>query len=435
MKLYVIASMIIASMFAILINILNTQQPTAMNLLGSSAVCVVIGLLSWYCTYRYYTDDKKEIVSSAKPIKNDIELLHVLNNINHAVLITDAQQRVVAVNQSAANFFDFELENSNGLKLPKLINDTQLCDAFENYIHHQTEDFMYPQVMHEDGVIPGFNQVKFSKIQDTTSELFMIVLSGSHHDEFAAKIRERFLDRASHEFRTPLAAIQAYIEMLLDGEADDEKTRQAFYNIIQSETIRLTRLVEKVLKISSIEAGDVKTNMQVIHLDSIVDTVILDVESKREIKGVKLLRIINISRDESMVFGDKKLLSEAIDNVISNAIKFTPRNNEIQIECTVDVLRGVVGLEVRDDGVGISEKELPYIFEKFYRGETNEWYAKGAGLGLSLTRHIIKDVHGGTIKASSEISKGSVFRIELPLRSNCVVDRSRSNTQVEGSVL
>ncbi len=397
-----------------------------------SLIAVLVVIFSMmYLGIKKITTNKRCVDSRL----NQLELGDVLNQFKHAVIITDSNQNVIKANKAAANFLGFNHDMASGKNLLDLTDNSQLCEALVNYTQDRVDDFVYPQVMHEDGIVPGFNQVEFSVLDIGIESCIMTILSGSHHDEYATKIRERFIDRASHEFRTPLAAIQAYIEMLLDGEADDEKTRHAFYNIIQSETKRLTSLVEKILKISSIEAGEIKTNMRVINFDTLLDSVILEAKDDCGAKNIDLLRVANISREESMIFADKELLSEAINNIITNAIKFTPRDNVVKIETDVDVNRGVVLLEVSDNGVGISEKELPYIFEKFYRGETNEWYAKGAGLGLSLTKHIIKDVHGGTIKASSEISMGSVFRIELPLRSSCVKNSARASTHVKGSLL
>ena len=416
-------------MLATIQNILATDLTTVMNPYGFVIVGAVVGIL----LYRMISSIK--LFTNKSEDTKKLDLQQILNSINHAVMITDETQVILAANKSAANFLRFDINSAVGENFNKLVDNSQLCEALQSYTNGQSDDVVHPQVIHEDGVIPGFNQVEFSKIIVDGKTKVVMVLNGSHHDEYATKIRERFIDRASHEFRTPLAAIQAYIEMLLDGEADDEKTRQAFYNIIQSETTRLTLLVDKVLKISSIEAGEVQTQMKVLNLDEIVDASIEKVLTQSDLKGVEFCRADNSSRGESLVFADEGLLSEAITNVINNAIKFTPRNNKVYVKTGVDVLHGVVTLEVKDEGVGISDVELPYIFEKFYRGETNEWYAKGAGLGLSLTKHIIKDVHGGTVKASSKIGKGSIFRIELPLRSNCVINSARESTYVEGSTL
>jgi two-component system phosphate regulon sensor histidine kinase PhoR len=239
------------------------------------------------------------------------------------------------------------------------------------------------------------------------------VLQDMTKEKEVAEMKNDFVSSVSHELRTPLASIKAYVEMLIDGEADDEKTKREFYDVIQGEANRLSRLIDNILNISRIESGLVKVNKQPQSL-----TVILK-EAIEVITPQAKLKQVTIDEQLTPVFyqtqADKDMLYQAVLNLLSNAVKYTPDGGRITVQTVTDEAKRTVSARISDTGVGIPPKDLPFVFDKFYRAEANNRMAKGTGLGLSLVKHIIETVHRGRIFVESTVGKGSCFGFELNL--------------------
>jgi two-component system phosphate regulon sensor histidine kinase PhoR len=228
-----------------------------------------------------------------------------------------------------------------------------------------------------------------------------------------AQMKNDFVSHVSHELRTPLASIRAYVEMLVDGEATEEKTRREFYEIIQSEANRLGRLIDNILNISRIESGLVKINKRPLSLSVIMKEAIEVIAPQARTKNIEIEERVPPAFYETMA--DKDMLYQAVLNLMSNSVKYTPEGGKLTIETVVDESKRKVTARITDTGVGIPAKDLPFVFDKFYRVEANSKMAKGTGLGLSLVKHIVESVHHGRVFVLSEAGKGSTFGFELDL--------------------
>ena len=236
---------------------------------------------------------------------------------------------------------------------------------------------------------------------------------GHAHERELSEMKNEFVSMVSHELRTPLASIKAYVEMLIDGEAQDAGTQKEFYEVIQNEANRLGRLIDNILNISRIEAGLVRATRKPHDLGGILSEAI-DVVAPHAAQ--KSITIENRRDSQSQrVLADRDMLYQAILNVLSNAVKYTPNGGSIAVQTAADPERGKVLIRIIDTGVGIPPKDLPFIFDKFYRAEANKRIAPGTGLGLSLVRHIVETVHGGRVSVESHVGCGSCFVIELEL--------------------
>jgi len=228
------------------------------------------------------------------------------------------------------------------------------------------------------------------------------------------KRHAEFLSAASHEMKAPLAAIRAYTELLLDGEATDETTREEFISTIETQAQRLQRLVENLLNIARIEAGIMKVHKQTISVNEILQ------EAGRLMIAAATEKNIALTMELSPLYlpinADRDLMLQAVINLISNAIKYTPNNGRVTVRS--QLRDETIMIEVEDTGVGMSPDDTKRVFEKFYRVEAHKNMAPGTGLGLSLTKHIVEDVHGGTISVRSKPNEGSVFAIVLPKASS-----------------
>lgn len=228
-----------------------------------------------------------------------------------------------------------------------------------------------------------------------------------------ADMKNQFVSHVSHEMRTPLSSIKAYIEMLADGEVEDEPTKHRFYETIQSEADRLSRLIDNILNISRIESGVVQARREPLSLQQIVGEAMSLLRPQAQAKGVELTEAP--CPVTYQVFADRDMVLQAVLNLVSNAIKYTPKGGKIGVELGVDEHAQRVTVAVTDTGVGIPEEDLPRLFEKFFRVAGHERMAKGTGLGLSLAKQIVERVHAGRLTVTSEVGKGSTFTMALPM--------------------
>ena len=226
-------------------------------------------------------------------------------------------------------------------------------------------------------------------------------------------MKSEFVSKASHELRTPLSSMRAYVEMLVDGEAQDEETRQEFYGIIQAETDRLARLVDNMLNISRIEAGIFEVERDMVDVQELVERAVQTIEPQARSRGQALHT--EIAPIGAIVEGDADMLQQVVLNLLSNAVKYTPEGGRITVSVDSDTLTRSVHVAVSDTGLGISPRDAEQVFEKFYRVENYKRVAKGTGLGLNLCRHIIERVHRGQIGLESTLGMGSRFWFSIPM--------------------
>jgi two-component system, OmpR family, phosphate regulon sensor histidine kinase PhoR len=239
------------------------------------------------------------------------------------------------------------------------------------------------------------------------------VLHDVTREKEVSEMKNDFVSMVSHELRTPLASIRAYIEMLIDGEAQDAKTQHEFYEVIQNESNRLGRLIDNILNISRIESGLVRINKQPQSLAVVLKDAIDVIGPQATQKQIKIEERLPPVFYQTLA--DRDMLYQAVLNLLSNAVKYTPNGGTVTVEASAEEGRKKVLTRIIDTGVGIPPKDMPFIFDKFYRSEANNRMASGTGLGLSLVKHIIETVHHGRMLVESHVGKGSSFGFELDL--------------------
>ena len=227
----------------------------------------------------------------------------------------------------------------------------------------------------------------------------------------ANRMKDEFLAVLSHELRTPLNAIVGYSRLLRGGMLDAEQAERAL-ETVERNSRWLTQIVEDVLDVSRIVSGKIRLDVQTVELPSVIDNAVATVQPAADAKGVTLQTVIDPRAPA--VSGDPDRLQQVVWNLVSNAVKFTPRDGRVQIR--LERVNSHVELSVSDTGIGIRRDFLPYVFERFRQfdaGPTRK--TGGLGLGLSIVRHIV-EMHGGTVHASSEgEGKGATFNVRLPL--------------------
>jgi two-component system, OmpR family, phosphate regulon sensor histidine kinase PhoR len=227
----------------------------------------------------------------------------------------------------------------------------------------------------------------------------------------AESMREKFLTAATHEFRTPLANIRAYAESLDMGHDIDPEARKHFYNVIQSESQRLSQLVDDLLDISRMQAGALSLDRNEIDLRRLVEEAASKIQGQATDKQQQLR--VEFPPKFPKLAGDKNMLSAALVNLLGNAVKYTPEGGKISFR--VDANSRFVQFSVSDTGIGIAPEELSDVFDRFFRSEDDRVQTiSGSGLGLSLVQEVAR-LHGGDVYVESVLNQGSTFRIEIPL--------------------
>jgi two-component system phosphate regulon sensor histidine kinase PhoR len=343
----------------------------------------------------------------------------ILYSISDAVLVTDPFDELVLANESAARTFDFDLASVSRTPIEKVVTDERMVSLIREM--RQSGSTSGRRIVEHAIRAPGAAgtsrafKITLSCVQDQNHDAagVVAVLHDMTKEKEVAEMKNDFVSSVSHELRTPLASIKAYVEMLIDGEADDDKTKREFYEVIQNEANRLSRLIDNILNISRIESGLVKINKQPQSLMVILKEALEVIAPQAKLKGITLEEKLTPAIYQTTA--DKDMLYQAVLNLLSNSVKYTPEGGTITVATVVDETKRKVTTRISDTGVGIPPKDLPFVFDKFYRSEANSRMAKGTGLGLSLVKHIIETVHHGRIFVESHVGKGSTFGFELDL--------------------
>jgi signal transduction histidine kinase len=223
------------------------------------------------------------------------------------------------------------------------------------------------------------------------------------------RVKDDFIASVSHELRTPLTSIRGYLELILDNEVGEVNEEQReFLKIIERNSERLLSLIGDLLFSAQVEAGRVELDLEDTELGVLVDDSVESARPRAAANGVELTRS---TTDALALRGDTKRLSQLLDNLVSNAVKFTPSGGTVAVSLTR--VNGCAVVEVSDTGPGISPEDQAHLFERFYR-TSSAATIPGTGLGLSIAK-VIVEAHGGVMEVASDLGSGTTFRVELPL--------------------
>lgn len=354
-------------------------------------------------TFNYMASQLKSMLMEISSEKNKFEL--ILNFMTDGIVAFNAEGNIIHINSSARNLFDLnqDLLTFDGVmeklglaySLPDLLAKKNLVEINEN-IEFKDKFFKiyFASFTDNDNMVGGIIAV----LQDYTEEKKL------------DNMRKEFVANVSHELKTPLTSIKSYTETLLDGAVEDAEITRNFLKVIYSESDRMDRLVKDLLLLSKHDSG-MKLNMKPLSLKKLTGSVADRLRMSAREKN-QSLRIIEESQPP-YISGDRDRLEQLLLNVIGNAIKYTPEEGEITIY--IGITDNNAYIKVADTGIGIPEKDLDRIFERFYRvDKARSRQMGGTGLGLSIAQEIAKS-HGGSIQAKSELNKGTEITITFPL--------------------
>lgn len=220
--------------------------------------------------------------------------------------------------------------------------------------------------------------------------------------------QQQFVSDASHELRTPLAVIQSRADILLRSPSDTIEEKALDISIISKECRRLTKLVNNLLLLARSDSARVDVKKENFSVTKLLEEVI---SNYNEIAELQNKNVVLKSDGEVEMKADAERIHQLVVILLDNALKFTKENGEIIVHCKK--MNNGIELSVADNGTGISKKDLPYIFDRFYQGEESRSRTDGTGLGLSIALWIVEQ-HNGKIRVSSEEGKGSIFKVMIP---------------------
>jgi two-component system phosphate regulon sensor histidine kinase PhoR len=332
----------------------------------------------------------------------------ILGSMVEGVLVVNGAERVVFANHSFAEILELRVPPQAGSSLVEVVRQTELIEAVRKVLSGE------PRV--ESEIVTGtlrqhFFAATVASVSATETNGAVIVLHDITALRKLERVRRDFVANVSHEFRTPLTAIQGFAETLLAGAMNDPQNRERFLGIIVEHSRRLARLTEDLLMLSKMDADRLELEKRRIPVGAFVESCI-ETSSPRAKERDLMLRV-NLAPHVPDIAGDRRRLTEVLQNLLDNAIQYTPAGGEITVSAAQE--NGEVIFTVADTGIGIPQSDQPRIFERFYRVDVaRSREVGGTGLGLSIAKHLV-EVHGGRIWVESEVGRGSQFHFSVPL--------------------
>lgn len=344
----------------------------------------------------------------AKISHEKTQLKTMLTGMVEGIISLDQNMKIVFCNRSAYQILGIEQKDIRGLTINRAINLHELNELAEKAKSKQ-------ELIEEEIVIRrDLKKITLEAYATYFSSEGMsgiiIVLYDVTQMLHLESVRRDFVANVSHEIKTPLTAIKGYAETLLDGALEDQETSRKFVDKIYTNAQRLNSLVVDLISLAQIEASD-ESFVRVSPTDWI--PIIKSSLSANEDEFKKFgIQVSTVGLETScMVLGEKEAMLQIFNNLITNAIRYSPREGILKI--SLIKTNEEVNLEVTDTGIGIPEKDLERIFERFYRvDKARSRSLGGTGLGLSIVKHLVKKLQG-EIHVESELGKGSTFRIKL----------------------
>ncbi|MBP2078639.1 cell wall metabolism sensor histidine kinase WalK [Oceanobacillus polygoni] len=335
------------------------------------------------------------------------KLSSVLSNMSDGVIATDNNGAITLMNEAAGILIGHNPEEVIGdflldaLQLEgKIIDITDLQDSGSMIIDFSDDDN------------PFLIRANFSTVLDDEDEItgFITVISDVTEQEKIEQERRDFVSNVSHELRTPLTTMKSYLEALTDGAWEDKDIAPKFLTVAQGETDRMIRMVNDLLQLSKMDSDELPMHKERSEFASFYHHIIDRFEMNTPEK-IKLIR--EIPNVQSYVWMDKDKMTQVLDNIISNAIKYSPEGGAIRLK--LEVKRHYLLVSIKDQGMGIAYDKLEKIFERFYRADkARARKFGGTGLGLAITKELV-EAHHGTIWAKSKEGEGTTILFTLPL--------------------
>jgi two-component system, OmpR family, phosphate regulon sensor histidine kinase PhoR len=344
----------------------------------------------------------------------------ILRSMVEGVAVIDAEERLVFYNRAFSEIFGVQTSTAEGRTLIEVVRNAELVGLIRKALRGEEglQDDISMGIVQMQSFSVTAAPVKALESANGDNDLMATKPSGAVvvlHDvtelRRLERVRQDFVANVSHEFKTPLTAIQGFAETLLGGALDDPANNRRFLDIIRNHAIRLARLTNDLLKLARIEAGKLEVEFFPVSLMELIEGCAETTLLKASRKQITLE--IEVPSGLPAVHGDASLLRDVLQNLLDNAIQYTPAGGHIHVDA--EAKGGEAVITVSDTGIGIPASDKERIFERFYRVDAaRSREAGGTGLGLSIAKHIV-EAHNGRLWVDSVIGEGSRFSFSIPI--------------------
>jgi two-component system phosphate regulon sensor histidine kinase PhoR len=333
------------------------------------------------------------------------QLRAVLGGMVEGVVAVGTGQRLVFANDAAGRMLEFDPVSAAGRPLYEITRQPALQALFDRAVRSRQPQREELEVAWSAGrhlsvyvgPLPGEAPGAILVLHDT-SEVRRL-----------ERVRQEFVANVSHELKTPLTVVKACSEALLDGAVDDPAARGPFLQQIADQAERLHALILDLLSLARIEAGEAVLNLDPI---PVAEAVAASLDRHRSRADARHIKMETAPSPDLMVWADDEALGQVLDNLVDNAVKYTQEGGAVTVRW--EAAEPGVALRVEDTGPGIPERDLPRIFERFYRVDrARSRELGGTGLGLAIVKHLAQAM-GGSVQAASEVGRGTTLTIRLP---------------------
>lgn len=375
-------------------------------------------------------------------MKGDPQVLNgwleaIIESADDAIISKTLDGTLTSWNKAAYEIFGYTADEAVGqsvlMLIPKHLRDEEvmILDRIRNgerISHYETKrrakdgrlldvSLTVSPIKNEDGVVIGASKIlrditRQKQIEEERDALLTREKEAREQAENASRAKDEFLGLLSHELRTPLNSILGWTRILSSHALDDTAAEQALETIDRNAKLQ-ARLIDDMLDVSRIISGKLRLDAQPVDLTSVINAAVETLRPAAEAKQIRMY--VTLDFGTGSVLGDPMRLQQVIWNLVSNAVKFVPREGSVRV--SLRRVNSHVELVVSDSGPGIDEDFLPHVFERFRQADsTSNKRFSGLGLGLSIVRHLV-ELHGGTVEAanSGDSETGAVFTVKLPV--------------------
>lgn len=332
----------------------------------------------------------------------------ILNGLGVAILVFDHKEKLIFANGAGLGLFP---SAEVGAKLDALLSKARTLREIRKVWDEKRT--IQSQATLQNVVPTSYRITAAPMMADDRTQNVILSFEDVSHIRDAEKMREDFVANVSHELRSPLTALYGFIETLQGPAKEDGAATEKFLQLMQKEAERMARLIDDLLSLSKLQASERVSPTGAVHLGELIQRVCENLQPLAAAKGVRIKH--ELSHSAKKIAGEEDELTQVFQNLIENAIKYGAKDGEVTIsQCDGTSKEGFICTCVSDQGEGIDPKHIPRLTERFYRVDKGRSRAiGGTGLGLAIVKHILIR-HRGFLEISSELGKGTNFKVYLP---------------------
>lgn len=337
------------------------------------------------------------------------QLSTVIDNTESGLVLIDEKGYIHLVNRKFISIFGKTSKDYVGhLYYEVLMNEKIHTTVQETFLYEKNVRHSFT---HGSGIDRHYLQIAGAPIFNDKGRLkgALLVLYDITELKNLELMRKDFVANVSHELKTPITSIRGFAETLVDSEVTDQESHDKFLKIIYEESKRMQLLVDDLLILSRLEHDEYNWPLETININEVLQDVTPIIHQLATKHKLTFTAEVN---ESAIMLGNKEKLTQLLINLLANAVNYTPEAGKVLL--TVDVVAEHIRIQVKDTGIGIDQKYIPRLFERFYRVDKDRSRnTGGTGLGLAIVKHIV-EVHNGHISVESELNKGTTFTIDIP---------------------